>query len=347
MLRRFVAFLCLALCAAAPVSAYTPESGIWWNPAEPGTGLVIEIQDNYIAIAAFVGDTNGGNPTWYTATGFLSGNARFEGRLDYFPGVQCIGCGWRPPAVNPGQGGTISIDFDVNDPTKGVLRWGGRAIQIERYAFYLKRPEDGSASENLTKMLGEWQFVLDFSTIAASNPSVVQYYGEVLVLDLYDLSTNPDTFEGCRPGTSLVGRCTTATVRDHSAVGYYDTNDREHVIVVDDSRDNFAVYVLDVGTNHAEGEFSIYRKGTNPSVYYAMRGFRSASRTFVQGGSGPSKAAAEPAENASGAGDMLAAAGVDVTKLKPTTERTTRMSQTKLLSIIKQLEAKLDGKATR
>ena len=57
---------------AAPAQAYTPESGIWWNPAESGSGYVIEIQDNFMALGYYGGDAQG-RATWWTSAGFLTG----------------------------------------------------------------------------------------------------------------------------------------------------------------------------------------------------------------------------------------------------------------------------------
>jgi hypothetical protein len=277
------------LLLVAPAHAYTPESGVWWNPNEPGSGLQIEIQDNFVAVFVYAYDT-AGNAQWYTANGFLTGNARFDGVLDRFTGGATLGGAWRPNTFIEGAGGPIRIDFNANDPTRATLTMGGRSRQIERFHFYLQRPEDRRDFPNIrvevTKMLGEWQAVLDYTDHTTA--SVRGYYGEVLVFD--DLVRDGGDFaEGCRAADSEIGFCRNIDFQNHRAVARYVASSGEHIIVVDNNATTFAAYFVQVGTNHFRGEVSVYPKGSNPTVYYPTRGFRTASRSFVEEGVGPSK----------------------------------------------------------
>lgn len=288
---RHVFVVLIALFGFTSAKAYTPESGTWWNPAEPGWGILLEIQDNFLFAAVYTYQP-AGPATWYTATGFLSGNARFVGQLDAFSGGTCLGCVYRPNSEQLGAGGPITIDFDPDDPTKALLAWGGRTnIPIERFQFYLKRPEDEQELPGvrlqLTKMLGEWQSVLDFTDNASAS---FQYFGDIAVLDILDSDNQGDFVDGCRPDDSLVGSCSNQAATDHRAVVEYVASNGEHILVVNNDAATFASYFLRVGTNGFEGEVSVYLKGSQPSVFYPVRGFRSASRTFVQGEVGPSKA---------------------------------------------------------
>lgn len=292
MLQRLVLIAALVLCGLAPARAYTPESGTWWNPAQSGWGILIEIQDNFLFAAVYTYEPTG-PAIWYTATGFLSGNSRFVGVLDGFRNGPCLACpDPMPNTFLPAAGGPITIDFDPNDATKARLAWGGRTnIPLERYQFYLKRAEDEQAFPGvriqLTKMLGEWRSVIDFT----DNPNVSSpYFGDIAIFDVLDSDNLGDFLDGCRPDDSLVGLCSTEAARDHRAVIEYVAADREHVLVVDNDATSFAAYFLKVGTNTFEGEVAVYPKGSNPSVFYPVRGYRSASRTFVQGENGPSKA---------------------------------------------------------
>lgn len=298
MLRSFVGLAAASLAAAlalapAPASAYTPESGIWWNPNESGTGVVIEVQDNLMVVAAYVGDAQG-KATWYTATAFLDGNAFFEGSLDLTQGSQCMGCPYPGiPTVTPGAGGDVTIVFDPEDETKAALTWdNGRTIPIERFEYYTRRPEDGATPIDITKMLGEWQWTMDVS----SDPDQqFPYYGDVTVFDVFEFDNGEDTwfYEGCRADNSIDGGCSNNALALHSAAGYYVPSLDAQCIVVDDSNNTYLLYAVKAGTNHVRGEATLYVKGQNPRNYfqYPVRGFRSASRTFVQEGVGPSKAA--------------------------------------------------------
>lgn len=340
-----LASLCLAsVFAAAPAQAYTPESGIWWAPTEPGSGYVIEIQDNLMVLAYYGGNAQG-QSTWWTAVGFLDGNALFNNvPLDLTIGSQCIGCNYTgSPTVQAGAGGTVRVAFDANDNTKATLTWGnGRQVRIERYGFYLKRPEDFSTSVPLdvTKMLGEWQMVLDFSDNSASD---FDYYGDVVVLDEYsfDGPTNRWYFEGCRADNSEVGGCSQNALAFHSAAGFYDNASGLHATVVDDSQSNYVLYVADMGTNAAEGEITVYPKGRDPDDYaaYPMRTFRTASRTFVQEGVGPSKAGVVGAH--AGLGDKLIAARGE---LPTASTQASKFDRAKLAPLVRELEARLEAK---
>ena len=60
MITRLLCTLALVAFAwAAPVRAFTPENGFYWNPAEPGRGYNIEIQDNFLALTVYAFAANG------------------------------------------------------------------------------------------------------------------------------------------------------------------------------------------------------------------------------------------------------------------------------------------------
>jgi hypothetical protein len=336
--------LLVALLSASPARAYTPESGIWYNPAESGSGYLIEIQDNLMVLAYYGGDAQG-RPTWWTATGFLTGNALFDTRgLDLTVGSQCPGCAYPGfPTVQAGAGGTVRIVFDSTDNTRATLTWGnGRTVQIQRYAFYTKRPEDpAGVPAQVTRMLGEWQAVMDFSSNANSS---FEYYGDVLVFDDYsfDNPTNRWYYDGCRADNSEDGGCSNNALAFHSASGYYDSANGLQVIVVDDSTANYLLYLVEVGTNSGQGEITVYPKGQNPNNYdaYPMRAFRTASRTFVQEGTGPAKADGASKARRS-LGEQLVAGGVT---LQAKSNAVSKYDRAALLETIRGLEQQLEAK---
>ncbi|MDW8480232.1 MAG: hypothetical protein RML12_11090 [Xanthomonadales bacterium] len=296
----------LALLALLPLfaRAFTPESGFWWTPTEPGSGIAIEIQDNYLFLAAYAYRPDG-SATFYTSQGTLSGNARFVGELLTFRGGTCIGCPWTPNVTIPNQG-TVEIIFQTE--RTGRLRWGGRDLPIERFLYYLKRPADPAAAPlEVTKLLGEWSMVLDFER--NPEPGLSGFQGEVLVFDrvVFDNRLNAWVFDGCRADDSEIGACLPGSL---DAAGTYDPRIRRHVIVVYDGRDSLnrdvcLYYELDVGTNQLRtlrldgiGGVAVYlceREDPLSRRFHPVRGFRTASRTFVQGGVGPSEAKAAPA----------------------------------------------------
>ncbi len=327
------------LVAALPARAYTPESGVWWNPNESGTGLIMEIQDNFVAISLFVG-TPTGTPTWYTSTGFLTGNALYQGTLDYFPGAQCLGCPFRPVTPQLGIGGAIRVVFNATDPARATLTIGGRTTNIERFRFYFKRPEDEQAlpgvSANLTRMMGEWQAVLDYSGTANG---AAAYFGDVLIFDNLDFDNQGDFVDGCRPAESLGGFCSNADLDLRYAIAEYVAADRTHVIVVENSASTFASYFIELGTNQFEGEIAVYNRGTNPTVFFPARGFRSASRTFVEDGTGPSRKSTGALNKGLSLTSTVLADGKASTRNKATQDR--------LNAVREQLEAQLVARGAK
>ena len=306
----------LALSAAllavglSPAAAYTPESGVWWNPAEPGTGLQIEIQDNFMALSGYVFN-NDGTPVWVTSQGllqaggtrFVSSDNRNDGSwLNSFTGGQCIGCPYGgPPTAQLGSKGPLVVTFDPNDPTLAVLNWGGRNILIERLHFYLGRPGD-NVLVRTSKMLGEWNAMLDLSN--ATTPAATKFVGDVLVFDKFNPAIAPQraTFEGCRPVDAITTRCTTTAATQNDIAGSFDVETRRHVFVVTQTRNSAGapltclLYDVRVDTNSFEGGLDGDLQSSNDggvipyacntgNVFvlpaYPVRGFRSANRTQV------------------------------------------------------------------
>lgn len=320
MIRRattLAAGLVLAL-GATSAFAFTPESGFYWNPAESGSGLAIEIQDNYVFLTGYVYDTQG-RPTWVSSQGLLSGNAVFNGQLDQFINGQCIGCAYRAPTAQLGVGGPISLNWATE--TTATLQWGGRTIPLQRFDYYLTRTAGIDA--NTEKMLGEWQVVFDFYTNPGdSSYQTFPFFGDVLVFDTISTSTSPDQAQGCRPTTSLDGRCTTAARNAHDAATNYSPNSptappsHTHIITVRDSSTSFFAYYVTVGTDQFDGVLEVCTSGNcgrTGARYYPVRGFRSASRKFVQDGTGPSSGdkALEASAAPEGFSKLLTAAAAD------------------------------------
>ncbi len=310
------------LASASMASAFTPENGTWWNPAEPGTGFLIEIQDNFLFLAGYMYKPDG-QPMWYTAQGTMNGNARFVGELSSFSGGQCLGCAWRQPSVQLGAGGPVEIIFDTETDARITL--GGRVVPIRRFDYALTRTPSDVKNE---LMLGEWQATVDFS----ASPNIgYPFYGDVLIFDTVDRAPNPDVFDGCRANNSVDGRCTESALANHDASGFYAASTKEHYLVVNDDPNNFAYYVVKTGTYQFDGIMKVCPKSLSNVVTqclqsssyraFPVRGHRTASRTFVLTGSGPSGADKNAADAptwslAKAVGDTRIAGGLDNAAVK-------------------------------
>lgn len=118
---------------SAPASVTQPQPGYWYNPAEPGRGYTIEVQDNTAFIAAYMYDASG-NPVWYASgpVALTSGNT-YQGELAEFSGGQTLTGMYQAP-TGVANAGNITIQF--SSPTVGTLTLpDGNQIPIQRFAF--------------------------------------------------------------------------------------------------------------------------------------------------------------------------------------------------------------------
>ncbi len=296
-------FAALAALAAAPAShAFTPESGLWWNPAESGQGYSIEIQDNYMFLLGYT-YTGAGASQFVSAQGLLSGNARFQSTnnstdgswLNTFANGQCLGCTtYRAPTIFLGSNGPVTINFLTE--TTATMTLAGRTFPIQRFDFFLTRSANDQRSD---VMLGEWQIVMDLFN-RGTDYRAYPYYGELLRFLSVDRSASTHFFDGCRPAISTGFSCTTSENATHPASGYYDAAHKQHVIVVTDTPGStpttrfFFAYIVTTGSDQFDGNVVIYRgdQDINAALangpFYPVRGFRSASRNFTTSGTGPS-----------------------------------------------------------
>ena len=316
------------LFASAQSQAFTPESGFWWNPNESGSGYAIEIQDNYLFVALYVYD-EAGNPIWYTAGATMGGNSLFDGSLHYTYNGTCIDCNVTQPITILGERGPITINF-LTEIT-ATIEFQGAVKNIERFNFLL-----GDEAE---RMLGEWQTVIDFSSTGVDFP----FNGDVLLFDITSFSDGDKFAEGCRPDNTIDGFCTDFALNNHEMAAVYDYQNNEMLIVLDDSEDFWLAYYLDLGLNQFDGVAELYPKSSgHNNIFYPTRGFRTASRSFIETGVGPSKLARNDNKKVRGIADYL--------QIEPATKKLSEFSkaeQTKLLrqqTIIQSLIDSLDSK---
>ncbi len=297
-LKKLAVAALISLAGILPAAAFTPETGFWWNPNEPGSGYAIEIQDNFMFVAFYVYDADG-NPEWYTAGAPLQGNALFDSVMHYTYGGPCIDCAYTAPITLEGEMGPVTINFLTE--TSGTIQFGGQVKPIERMRLVL--------GDTLEGMLGEWQAVIDFSSANVNFP----FNGDVLIFDNLDRSGATDFVDGCRPDNSVEGFCSTYALQNHDLAATYDPVNDEVVVVVNDSADYWLAYYLKVGTYQFDGVAELYRKDSgNNNIFYPVRGFRTASRTYIETGEGPSsvdngKAASSTGQKSlHGLGDLFA-----------------------------------------
>jgi hypothetical protein len=272
----------LFMLMAFQVSAFTPETGQYWDPDEPGTGFNIEIQDNYIYIAFNAFDEDG-KPIWYASGGFLDGNSSYEGLIGYFSGGQCLGCEWQQNSVGVDSGlGYVNLEFITE--TTAELTLLGVTKTIERFNFYL--------GDELQKMRGEWQVVIDASQFTDNN--TYPYFSDVMLFEQVEVFEGDDLVTGCRSESTVYYHyCTTQALQNNDLAALYNYQYDELVAVMRDDADYYLAYYLKTGTDQFDGTAYSYRVGSVPDLSidgFTVRGFRTASKTFVDNGVGPSSA---------------------------------------------------------
>ena len=107
--------------------------GVWWNPAEPGTGFFFEAQGGTGVVTFYMYETNG-RAVWYGAPGtFTAGTGakyKFSGTLLRYQGGQPAGSTVVKTPTST-QVGPVTIDFDDEKATATLP--GGRVIQAVKY----------------------------------------------------------------------------------------------------------------------------------------------------------------------------------------------------------------------
>ncbi len=119
----------------APPLAFTPATGVWWNPNESGSAYNIQVQHG-VLVATIYSYTIMGDPIWYLAVGTLgnAGNSvTATGTLDKYRGGQCAWCMYQMPALMGNDGG-ITLTF--TSPMAGTVQFpGGRVTAIQPFAW--------------------------------------------------------------------------------------------------------------------------------------------------------------------------------------------------------------------
>jgi hypothetical protein len=110
-------------------SAFSPQSGYWWNPAEAGRGYVIEYNGTNIFMAAFLYDQSG-RSTWFGAGPAPMNGSSFSAPLSAYSGGQTLTGRYQVPTLGTSPG-NISITF--TDATDGTITWPGGTVPITRF----------------------------------------------------------------------------------------------------------------------------------------------------------------------------------------------------------------------
>ena len=130
------------LVIAAPAVA-TPVPGLWYDPAQPGTGYSINVAHGVLVLVVFSYAPDG-TPQWYIATGPLAGTNPqvFSAPLQTYTGGTCVSCTGAVPPVPGPNAGSVFVAFTSPTtatvsivPNGGTFFAGGRTANIVPASF--------------------------------------------------------------------------------------------------------------------------------------------------------------------------------------------------------------------
>lgn len=110
------------------VALVRPQTGWWWNAAEPGRGYSLEVRGNTLFLSSYLYAADGSS-VWYISLGGLSGNS-YQGRLLQYGGGQTLDGGFQE-ATLAGDVGAVSLDF--TSETAATLTWPGGTVALQRF----------------------------------------------------------------------------------------------------------------------------------------------------------------------------------------------------------------------
>jgi len=259
ILRQFA--LSLLLLWAASASAALPDSGWYWNSAEPGRGFILEIQNNTLFISGFLYDTLG-NQIWVYSGGVMSSDRTYSGPAYRTTSGQRLGGTYQAATNVPFGTATITFTSTVT-----------ANVSINGYNFGLTRFVFGVDYTDYTNfLLGEFAFVL-------GSPSVPLYFGQRVTF------TRTQLLNG---SVYAVGNITGATESTNLAIGRFVPNLQRWTVLIDSSPSYYQYYVFDfAGFNFTEGDESTYLKTESPNGTLNVIGTRVKSAQAATGANAP------------------------------------------------------------
>ena len=245
---------------ASPVLAAWPDSGWYWNPNESGRGVAIEIQDDKVFAAIFTYEQSG-SPTFYFASGRMSGDRSFTETLYRSANGQCMGCPYRAPGAT--AVGSITIHFGTDE--SATLTALGTTLSLQRFDF------SSTNYFNPGALYGEW-------STTEGDPRIPTYFGDRITLNVQHTDSGNLFARGYRTGNTArlaLGRCES---RDLCvmALSFSTTSDEYYTFTMD-------------GFNRMEGLLQIVPAGRTPTAgagfYFVAH--RTKTGAFVRNGVGP------------------------------------------------------------
>ncbi len=108
-------------------------TGWWYDPSYDGMGFFIDARGGRMAMVWY-NYRDDGSARWWTSDGiFPDGSSTYSDEFDGWQGGQCPGCPYKPPKLNAGEGGAVTITF--SDAFHATASVGTTTLHLERFDF--------------------------------------------------------------------------------------------------------------------------------------------------------------------------------------------------------------------
>lgn len=238
--RKILAAVLLLLCSFGTQAQLLapPLSGFFWNPAEPGKGWALDVQDDLVFVAHYTFQPGSAASVFYTTVGRWDYvNRRFSGDLFEFTGGPCLTCG--PSQPTPRSLGTATFQFLNRD--QGSITFQGRTTPIVRFLY-------GYAPESRSILQGVWHTTTGSSGV---------YFGDILRI------TGPCT--SCSTPGLYVGYVLDGGAQRILLGGPVGSDPNDILMLVDSSTNYYDEYRFRFSLNFFGGTERTYLKGTTPT----------------------------------------------------------------------------------
>lgn len=172
-------------CPRDTTDAY-PETGLWFDPSEPGSGFMFEIQNRTLA-GYYFGYDESGKPAWHLISGQLivaeneSAAWHLETILHSFSGGNCLGC----PYADPGpaaDAGTITLRFHTRNVGEFTID-GEVWHPIQSFTFgSLVADVFPDTNYPMPKLDGQWVIIVSDRDAKFEDPRFAAWGTEVRII---------------------------------------------------------------------------------------------------------------------------------------------------------------------
>lgn len=148
-----------------PSHSTFPETGIWFNPQQSGTGFMFEVQNGWLGGFYYLYD-DAGQPVWYLIAGALEASEEegitwmLEANLERLEAGTCLNCSFQQPVVVE-PAGQIRLEFLHRNLGRFSVDNGPVQIIVPlTYGVTGHQPFHPDSDHVLPDLEGEWVFVI-------------------------------------------------------------------------------------------------------------------------------------------------------------------------------------------